>query len=249
MKNNPFSLENKTIFVTGASSGIGRAIAIECSKMGATVIITGRNVERLNETFYQLEGSNHLQVIADLQIVEQTAKLIEQLPLLDGVVHSAGIVTTLPFQFITQEKLDNIFSINFMNPTLLCQQLLKQKKINKGASIVWISSIAGTLCSSPGSSMYSASKGAINGIIKGMAIDLAPKGIRVNSINPGVIETDFFSKGVITKEQIQEEVKKYPLKRYGKPEEVGYGTVYLLSNASAWITGSHLLIDGGYTLL
>jgi NAD(P)-dependent dehydrogenase (short-subunit alcohol dehydrogenase family) len=249
MKYNPFSLENKTIFVTGASSGIGRAIAIECSKMGATVIITGRNVERLNETFHQLEGSNHLKVVADLQIIEQTSKMIEQLPLLDGIVHSAGIIATLPFQFITKEKLDDIFLINFISPTLLSQQLLKQKKINKSASIVWISSIAGTLCSSPGNSMYSASKGAINGVIKGMAIDLAPKGIRVNSINPGVIETDLFSKGVITKEQIQEEVKKYPLKRYGRPEEVGHATVYLLSDASAWITGSHLLIDGGYTLL
>jgi NAD(P)-dependent dehydrogenase (short-subunit alcohol dehydrogenase family) len=249
MKYNPFSLENKTVFVTGASSGIGKAIAIECTKMGATVIITGRNAERLKETFNQLEGSNHLQIIADLQITEQTASLIEQLPLLDGVVHSAGIVTTLPFQFITKEKLDEIFSINFINPTLVNQQLLKQKKIKNGASIIWISSIAGTLCSSPGSSMYSASKSAINGIVKGMAIDLAPKGIRVNSVNPGVIETNIFSKEVITKEQIQEEVKKYPLKRYGKPEEVAYATIYLLSDASAWITGSHLLIDGGYTLL
>ncbi len=249
MKYNPFSLENKTVFVTGASSGIGKAIAIECSKMGATLIITGRNEERLKETFNQLEGSNHLQVIADLQKEEQITLLIEQLPLLDGIVHSAGIVTTLPFQFITKEKLEEILSINFIKPTLITQQIIKKKKINSGASIVWISSISGTLCSFFGNSMYSSTKGAINGIVKGMSLDLANKNIRVNSINPGQIETNILSDGVITKEQLHEEVKKYPLKRFGKPEEVAYATIYLLSNASAWITGSHLLIDGGYTLL
>lgn len=249
MKHNPFSLEKKTVFITGASSGIGRAIAIECSKMGATIVITGRNAERLNETFNQLEGSKHSQIIADLKVEEQTKLLIDKLSLLDGVVHCAGIVTTLPFQFITKEKLDEIFSVNFYHPTLISQQLLKQKKIKNGASIVWISSIAGNLCVSHGSSMYSATKSAINGMVKGMALDLSPKGIRVNSVNPAVIETSIFSKGVITHEQMQEEIKKYPLKRYGKPEEIAYATIYLLSDASAWVTGSHLLIDGGYTLL
>lgn len=249
MNYNPFSLENKTIFITGASSGIGKAIAIECSKMGATVIISGRNSERLNETFTQLDGSNHTQFIADLQDEKQTNTLMDRLPCLDGIVHSAGIVTTLPFHFITKEKLEEIFSINFIIPTLMSQQLVKQKKINKGASIVWISSIAGNFCVSPGSSIYSATKSAINGIVKGMALDLSQKGIRVNSVNPAVIETPVFSKGVITQEQMQEEIKKYPLKRYGKPEEVAYAAIYLLSDASAWVTGSNLLIDGGYTLL
>jgi NAD(P)-dependent dehydrogenase (short-subunit alcohol dehydrogenase family) len=246
---NPFSLENKTVFITGASSGIGRAIAIECSKMGANLIITGRNAERLTETFNQLDGTNHIQVIADFRMKDQTDILLEKLPLLDGIVYSAGIVTTLPFQFITKEKLDEIFSINFSYPALFSQQLLKQKKINKGASFVWISSIAGNLCVSPGSSIYSASKSAINGLVKGMALDLSPKGIRVNSVNPGVIETGIFNAGIISDEQLQEEIKKYPLKRYGKPEEVAYATIYLLSDASAWVTGSHLIIDGGYTLL
>jgi NAD(P)-dependent dehydrogenase (short-subunit alcohol dehydrogenase family) len=249
MTQNPFSLEKKTVLVTGASSGIGKAIAIECSKMGATLVITGRNVERLNETFIQLDGSNHSQISADLKVEDQIKLLIDKLPLLDGVVHSAGIVTTLPFQFVTKEKLDEIFSVNFISPTLISQQLLKQKKINKNASVVWISSIAGNLCTSPGSSIYSASKSAINGIVKGMALELASKGIRVNSVNPGVVETNIFSKGVISEEQILDEIKKYPLKRYGKPEEIAYAVIYLLSDASAWVTGSHLLIDGGFTLL
>jgi NAD(P)-dependent dehydrogenase (short-subunit alcohol dehydrogenase family) len=249
MKYNPFSLDDKTVFITGASSGIGKAIAIECSKMGASLVITGRNAGRLNETFNQLQGGNHSQIIADLLVEDQTKLLIEKLPLLDGVVYSAGIVTTLPFQFISKEKLIELFLVNFISPTLISQQLLKQKKINKNASFVWISSIAGNMCSSPGNSMYSASKSAVNGMVKGMAIDLAPKGIRVNSVNPGVIETTIFSNGAIDQEQLKNQIIKYPLKRYGYPEEVAFATIYLLSNASAWVTGSHLLIDGGYTLL
>ena len=246
---NPFSLTNKTVFITGASAGIGRAIAIECSKMGATVIITGRNKERLNETFHQLKGANHAQFIADLQIDEQINYLTDKLPLIDGVVHSAGIVTTLPFQFITKDKLNEILAVNFISPTLISQQLLEKKKINKGASFVWISSISGTICSFAGNSMYSSTKGAVNGIVKGMAVDLARKGIRVNSINPGQIETNILDRGIILEEQIMEEVKKYPLRRFGRPEEIAYAAIYLLSDASAWTTGSHLLIDGGYTLI
>ncbi len=248
MRHNPFALVEKKILVTGASSGIGQSIAVECSRMGAALIITGRNEERLNATFKQLEGTGHMQVIADLHNEQQVNSMIDLLPSLDGVVHAAGILTTLPFQFITKEKLNEIFAINFINPVLISQQLLHKKKINKGGSFVWISSIAGNLCASPGSSIYGASKSAIEGIVKGMALDLSGKGIRVNSINPGVIETSIFSSGVIADEQIQQERKKYPLKRFGKPEEVGYAAVYLLSEASSWITGSHLLIDGGYTL-
>lgn len=248
MRYNPFSLVEKKILVTGASSGIGQSIALECSRMGAKLVISGRNEERLNETFKQLEGSGHTQVIADLNNEQQVNSMIDLLPSLDGVVHAAGILTTLPFQFITKEKLNEIFAINFINPVLISQQLLHKKKINKGGSFVWISSIAGNLCASPGSSIYGATKSAIEGIVKGMALDLSGKGIRVNSINPGVIETSIFSNGIIAEEQIQQEKKKYPLKRFGKPEEVGYAAVYLLSEASSWITGSHLLIDGGYTL-
>ena len=246
---NPFSLAGKTVLVTGASSGIGRAIAIECSRMGATLIISGRNPERLNETFNQLEGLNHSQIVVDLLDEDQVTILIENLPLIDGIVHSAGMGATLPFQLTTKSKLDEIFSVNFTCPVIMTQRLLKLKKINKGASIVWISSIAGNLCVSYGSSMYSATKSAVNGMVKGMALDLSPKKIRVNSVNPAVIETSISSHNFITKEQFMEEIKNYPLKRYGKPEEVAYATIFLLSDASAWITGSHLLIDGGYTLL
>ncbi|TVQ18090.1 MAG: SDR family oxidoreductase [Bacteroidetes bacterium] len=249
MNHNPFTLAGKTIFITGASSGIGRAIAVEASRMGATLLISGRNSERLGETFSLLRGDGHEQHIADLNDEQQTTEMITRLPSLDGVVHAAGIITSLPFQFITREKLEEIFSVNFISPTLLSKELVKQKKLNKNASFVWISSISGFLCGSPGHSLYSSTKAAVNGMVKGMAIDLARKGIRVNSINPGQIATPLFDEGVISSEQMQQEMQKYPLKRFGKPEEVAYAAIYLLSDASAWTTGSHLVLDGGFTLL
>jgi len=246
---NPFSLENKTILVTGASSGIGRAIAIECSKMGAKIIVTGRNEQRLQETFSQLEGEEHSIIVADLNSEEDRKDLIEQSPNLDGLVNCAGLTKTLPFQFITAEALESVMNVNFTAPTLISAQLVKKKKLTKGSSIVFISSISGVFVGgSPAGSLYSASKGAVNGMTRNMAIDLADKNIRVNCVNPGMIDTAIFDEGIITSEQLEEDKKRYPLKRYGKPEEVAYAVIYLLSDASQWVTGSNLLIDGGYTL-
>ena len=245
---NPFSLGGKTILVTGASSGIGRAIAIECSKMGAKVIISGRNEDRLSETFSLLTGEGHLKIGVDLECHEELDKLVDLSPVLTGLVNCAGIGEYIPFRFINKDKLDKSFNINFYAPALLTQKLLKKKKIGNNSSIVFISSISGVYCSAFGGSIYSASKGAINGLVKGMALDLSVKQIRVNSVNPGVIDTNIFEYGTITEEQLKEDIQKYPLKRHGKPEEVAYAAVYLLSDASQWVTGSNLVIDGGYTL-
>jgi len=246
---NPFSLENKTILVTGASSGIGRAISIESSKMGANVVITARNEERLNETLLQMEGIGHSIIVADLNKESDRLRLAEQSPKLDGLVHCAGIVKTMLFQFIDAASLSEIMNVNFTAPILLSVQLVENKKMAKKGSIVFISSISGVLCALGGNSMYSASKGAVNGIMKNMALDLAPKGIRVNSVNPGMMETPIFEGGIIGSELLEEDKKRYPLKRYGKPEEVAYAVIYLLSDASSWVTGSNIVIDGGYTLL
>lgn len=246
---NPFSLKNKIILVTGASSGIGKATAIECSKMGATIIITGRNEQRLAETYDQLVGLNHIMINADLNKEVGIDELISQLPIITGIVHCAGLTKNVPFQFATREILDEVFNVNLYAPSEITRRALKGKKIERNASIVFISSISGVYCSSVASSIYSSSKGALNGLIKGMALDLAPKGIRVNSVNPGVIETSIFKAGVISEEQLEEDKKKYPLKRFGKPEEVAYSVIYLLSDASQWVTGTNLVIDGGYTLL
>ena len=246
---NPFSLKNKTILVTGASSGIGKAVAVECSKAGAVLIITGRNEQRLGETYNLLEGQGHKQVIADLRNPGDLTLLISEITPLDGIVHSAGMVNPVTFQYVTESKLEEIFSINFTSPAILTQQLLSKKLINRSASIVFISSVSGVYCSVYAGSMYSATKGAINGLIKGMALDLSGKSIRVNTVCPGMIETNILSDGKITQEQLEEDKKRYPLKRYGRPEEVAYAVIYLLSGASIWVTGSNLLIDGGYTLL
>lgn len=246
---NPFTLKGKTVFVSGASSGIGKAIAIECSRMGANVFITGRNAERLNSTFLELDKGNHMQIIADLQTDEGINAVVETIPSVDGIVHCAGIAKPLPFRFSGKEVINEVMGINFYSPAILSQQLLKNKKINRGASIVFISSVSGVLCSSVGGAVYSASKGAINGLVKGMAIELAAKMIRVNTVNPGMIDTNIYVAGTITQEQLNEDINRYPLKRYGKPEEVAYLVIYLLSDASSWVTGSGIVIDGGYTLL
>lgn len=249
MDYNPFSLKNKTILITGASSGIGKAIAIECSKMGSRVVITARNEARLNATFALLEGNDHELISADLSVREDIAMLLSKIDHLDGIVNCAGLTKVLPYPFVTRADIDKVFNVNFYAPEELSRLLIKKRALIKGSSIVFISSVSGVYCSAVASSIYSASKGAINGLVKGMALDLAPKGIRVNCVNPGMIHTEIFTNSEITKEQLEEDLKRYPLKRYGKPEEVAHAAIYLLSDASSWVTGSNLLIDGGYTLL
>lgn len=246
---NPFSLENKKILVTGASSGIGKAIAIECSKMGARVIITGRNKERLAETYRQLEGEHPAYIVADLSQREDIEQLVAHTDSLNGLVNCAGLTIPKPFKFLQESDIETVMTVNFNAPLLLTQRLVKKKKLEKGASVVFISSISGTKVSYIAGSIYSASKGAINGLCKGLALELAPQQIRVNTVVPGMVETNIVSGGEIAEEQLEIDRQKYPLKRYGKPEEVAYAVVYLLSGASGWVTGSNLLIDGGYTLL
>lgn len=246
---NPFSLENKTILVTGASSGIGKAIAIECAKMGAQVVITGRNEQRLQETYKQLEGAQPAYIVADLTKKEDIETLVNQIDSLNGLVNCAGLTIPKPFKFLQEEDIQEVMTVNFNTPLLLTQLLVKKKKLQKASSIIFISSISGTKVSYIGNSIYSASKGAINGICKGLALELASQQIRVNTVIPGMVETNIVSGGEVTQEQMEADKQKYPLKRYGKPEEVAYAVVYLLSDASSWVTGSNLLIDGGYTLL
>lgn len=248
MKYNPFSLEGKVIFITGASSGIGRATAIECSRMGATLIISGRNKERLNETFCKLDGQSHLQVIADIKTVVGRNEILDKIPCIDGIVHCAGVSGHTLFSFLKEEVINDMFQVNYFSPTLLTLDLLKSKRINKSASIVFITSTSGINSSYIGGSLYSSTKGAINGLIKGMALDLAPKKIRVNSVMPAMVETPIMIDGDVSKEQFEEDKKRYPLKRYGKPEEVAFAIIYLLSNASSWTTGTNLLLDGGRTI-
>lgn len=241
---NPFTLEGKTILVTGASSGIGRGIAIACSKMGATIVINGRNERRLAETINEMKGDNHLSLAADLSEGQALSAMVAKLPKLDGIVHCAGIGQRVLCKQLQETDVDDMMEVNFKAPVMLQAEILKQKKINKGASVVFIASIAS---GSPtiGNAMYSASKGAIISYANCLALELAPRFIRVNCILPAMIWTDLIFKGGLTEEELKEDEKKYPLKRYGKPEDVANLAIYLLSDASTWMTGSSIKITGG----
>lgn len=241
---NPFTLEGKTILVTGASSGIGRGIAIACSKMGASVIVNGRNEQRLSETMSEMEGDDNLSLAADLSDNVALAEMVAKLPKLDGIVHCAGIGQRVLCKQLQEADLDTMMDVNFKAPVMLQTEILKQKKINKGASIVFIASIASD-SPSIGNAVYSASKGAIISYANCLALELAPRQIRVNCILPAMIWTDLILKGGITEEELKEDEKKYPLKRYGKPEDIANLSIYLLSNAAAWMTGSSIKITGG----
>ncbi len=242
--NNPFSLQGKRILVTGASSGIGRGIAIACSRMGASVIIVGRNEVRLNETKTKLQDAGNNVISCDITSPKAVETMVEQLPALDGIVHCAGIGQRIPAKMLTVEDIDNVMDVNFKAPVMLQKELLKQKKINKKASIVFIASIA-SWSPSVGNSIYSASKGAIKSYAKCLSLELAPRLIRVNCISPAMVWTDLITKDGVDEDALREDEKLYPLKRYGTPEDIGNLAVYLLSDASSWMTGSDITITGG----
>jgi NAD(P)-dependent dehydrogenase (short-subunit alcohol dehydrogenase family) len=250
MSYNPFTLEGKTILVTGASSGIGAATAIECSKMGAKVLITARNMERLEDTFGKMEGTGHNMTLADLSHQEELEALVNTCPKLSGVVLCAGIGYTLPFAFCSRQKMDEVFDINFFAPVELLRLLVKKKKLEQDSSVVFVSSVGGVNVFNVGNSIYGAAKGALNTMMKQTALELAQKRIRVNSVNPGMVRTKLIHEGMsITEEQLIEDEKRYPLGRYGEPDDIAKGIVYLLSDASCWMTGQGLVLDGGLSLI
>lgn len=240
---NPFTLAGKKILVTGASSGIGQAIAISCAKMGATVYITGRNEQCLLETLSQMPG-DHISIKADLTIKEEVVTLVATLPQLDGVVQCAGVGSRLPCRMINENAISDVMSINFEAPVLLQAELLKTKKIKKYASIVFIASRAASY-PSIGNAVYSASKGAIISYSKCLALELAPRLVRVNCICPAMIWTELILKGGLTEEDLHEQELRYPLKRYGHPKDVANLCIYLLSDASSWMTGTTIDLTGG----
>lgn len=245
--NNPFSLQGKTILVTGASSGIGQATAIACAQMGADVVITGRDAERLQATA-DLMGEAKGQIVADLIVQEDVEKLVAALPPLDGAVLCAGNSTTLPLQFGTREKFDDMFDVNFFAPVELLRLMYKKKVLQKGASVVLIASIGGTHSFMPGNGVYGASKAALNSVMKYAAREYASRKVRVNSICPGMVDTPLIHRGTITEEQLAEDAKRYPLGRYGRPDDIAHGAIYLLSDAASWLTGHDLVIDGGFSI-
>jgi NAD(P)-dependent dehydrogenase (short-subunit alcohol dehydrogenase family) len=243
---NPYSLEGKTVLVTGASSGIGRATAIECSKLGAKVVITARHEERLKETLSALEGDGHQLILCEMTSDDDLTTLVETVPVLDGLVCNAGINKLVPIRQLKAEDLNHIFEVNTFSSIILLQKLMKKKKLAEDASVVYTSSISGIGAAAVGESMYIASKGALSAFVKAAALECSKKGIRVNAVCPGMVKTEM-SDAYDLNEGDNEDLKNYPLGRYANPVDIAWAIIYLLSNASSWVTGTNLVIDGGLT--
>jgi NAD(P)-dependent dehydrogenase (short-subunit alcohol dehydrogenase family) len=244
-----FSLEDKKILVTGASSGLGKSVAINTSLQGAQVFISARSEERLKETLDNLKESQnkHQAITCDLSSKEDLDALVDSLGPLDGIVLNAGAVKLAPIAFINDTTVDDLFEINVQSSIRLVQRLLRKKKLKKGASIVFISSIA-TQKATIGNAVYNATKGAVNAFVKSLALELASKNIRANAILPGFVPTGILDNSQMSEEELKAHLKNYPLGRYGKPEDVAYLAIFLLSNQSSWMTGSLINLDGGFSL-
>lgn len=245
---NPFSVEGKTILITGAASGIGKATALQCAEMGAKVILLDLNEEGLNTMKSELpEGSAEVFAL-NLTDFEALCDTVSKFPKLDGVASNAGIFYSMMAKLSDKKDMEKIFQINTFSHINLVQQLMEQKKLNKGASIVFTSSMSGVFCGAVGGSLYGATKSALAGYAKALAIELAPRGIRVNTIHPGMVNTPLIHSAALSQDVLDEDKKNYLLGRYGEPEEIAYSIVYLLSDATKWVTGTQLLIDGGFSV-
>jgi NAD(P)-dependent dehydrogenase (short-subunit alcohol dehydrogenase family) len=248
---NPFSLEGKSILITGASSGIGKATAIECSKLGATVTIVGRNEERLRQTLEEMDISlsqSHSIVIADLTTEDGIAAVVDTKKNFDGVFSNAGTGFNKPIKFLKESDLEDLFHINTFSHAMLAKTLFKKKMLNKGSSYVLTASIGGCFSYGPGNTLYGMTKAAVNSFMKYAAIEFASRKVRVNSICPGMIDTPLIHGiGNFSEEDLQKDAESYLLKRYGKPQEVAHAVAFLLSDASSFVDGASLIIDGGFT--
>lgn len=238
-----FSLVGKTILVTGASSGIGRSIAIACAEEGAIIVLNGRNQARLQATKDALKGDGHIIIPADITDSIQRQALSEQVPALSGVVHCAGIGSRVLGKMLDEDDVRRVMNANFEAPVLLQAELLREKKIAKEASVVFLASAAASM-PSIGNAIYSASKAAMIAYAKCLAQELASRKVRVNCISPAMVWTDLALVGA-TEEQLRNAEQSYPLKRYAQPEDIAPMAVYLLSNASEWVTGSNFELTGG----
>ncbi|MDB5961240.1 MAG: short chain dehydrogenase [Massilia sp.] len=241
----PFSLNDKTILVTGASSGIGQAVAIAAARAGASVILTARDQGRLAQTLAMLEragAARHRVVVAELRDAAQVAALVDQCGEIDGVVHSAGATGLAPVRMLQRPMLDAVFEVNFTAPVMLTQRLLFKKRLRRGASLVYLSSIAahtGTVGVGP----YAASKAALEGFVRCLALEVAAREMRANTLSPAMVETPM---STTDKEFLAAKSSHYPL-GLGQPEDVANAAVFLLADASRKVTGTTIDLDGGLT--
>lgn len=251
MLESPFSLKEKVILVVGASSGIGKQIAISAASMGARLILVARNAAKLADTCKLLKGENHLVIPADITDEAALGKIVEEIPAVHGVIHSAGILKLAPLKILDAEQLKQITEINYLAPVNLTRLLLNKKKVEPRASIVFITSVNGVATVVKGFAAYAGAKSALNSISKVMALEYANKKIRFNTIAPGMIKTEMYHEMMqqVSEESVREDKLKYPLGDYGEPEDVANAAIFLLSDASKWITGTTVVVDGGLTII
>ncbi|MFC1224268.1 SDR family NAD(P)-dependent oxidoreductase [Pedobacter sp. BG31] len=244
-----FSLQGLRILVTGGSSGIGYQTCKTIAQMGATVIASGRNEDNLRKLIGELKAGDHSYIRADITQASDRSKILDSIPSIDGFVHSAGVVMLAPLKFIKEETMDTIYNVNYKSVVLLLQGMVKAKKINKGASLVLVSSVAG-LFGMKGNGMYAGTKGALISATKVFANELAAQKIRVNCIAPGMVRTAITEETIntLSAEVVAMDEAKYPL-GYGEPEDVASPIAFLLSPASKWITGQTIVLDGGRTAI
>ena len=252
MKDNPFSLQGKTVVITGASSGIGRECAFQCSRMGAKIVALGRNEQRLNDLTNSLEGEGHKMWTFDLTNLDDINNLVNDIHdnygKIDGFVHSAGVEKTAPSKLLSPSDYENLLRINTISAFEFIRQLCQVKYFNHGGSVILIASIT-ALIARNGLTAYSASKGALISGARTLALEYAKRRIRVNTISPGTIKTPLMEQYLSTLSESDREKRLagFPL-GIGNPSDIAHACVYLLSDASQWMTGQNLIIDGGYTI-
>lgn len=248
----PFSLQDKHILVTGASSGIGLSICKSIAASGGRVTGTARRADLLDEMVKELGNDKASFIAADLALDEGIEKIVDGIPEINGLVYAAGISKLSPLKFIKRQSLEEVMNINYFSMVLLLAQLTRQKKLKKNAnsSIVLISSVAQQV-GTKSSLLYTGSKGAMSAASRVIANELSSQKIRVNTIEPGMVQTAMASEmeDMLSSETVERDRQQYPL-GYGSPEDVANAAVFLLSDASKWMTGRSLTLDGGrYRLL
>lgn len=249
---NLVNLENKTILVTGSSSGIGKQSAILLSQLGAKLVLVGRNVSTLESTLSLLEGSGHEVAQFDFnncdQIESWVKSLCTKVGKISGVLHCAGIQISEPLRFIEEGSIDLIFNTNVKSSILLIKSIRKNRAFQTSSSIILLSSITGVL-GETGMAVYAASKAALIALTKSLAKELASDGIRINCVAPAIVKTEM-SDRMLAKmgEEDRKSLESKHCLGLGEPTDIANLNAFLLSDASRWMTGSCIIIDGGYSL-